>query len=259
MTDNVFSSASQENEQTTNVFEEKPSAGGDDKNYLAELVGEGRKFKTVDDLARGKAESDRFISKLQQELDELRKEVEKQDYASELLAKLQEKNKATDTSTVINTGKENEKPNSSNLSESDVKALVTNLLTEQEKKNTASQNITKASQELSKRWGEKAGEVLKTKAQEIGMSVERLQEMAAESPTAFLKLVDATESAPSNPNLPKSKVNTEQFSSSGTERDWTYYQNLRRESKRKYFSAEVQRQMFKDMERLGDRFGLPKN
>jgi len=35
------------------------------------LVGEGKKFKTIDDLAKGKAESDRVILAREQELSQL--------------------------------------------------------------------------------------------------------------------------------------------------------------------------------------------
>jgi len=60
------------------------------KNYLAELVGEGKKFKTQEDLARGKAESDAYIKILEKRSDELRNDYLKlrDDYSSR--AKLEE-------------------------------------------------------------------------------------------------------------------------------------------------------------------------
>ena len=47
------------------------------KDYLKELVGEGKKFKTVEDLAKGKAESDAFISSVTRENKELRDSYKK--------------------------------------------------------------------------------------------------------------------------------------------------------------------------------------
>ena len=40
---------------------------------LQELVGEGKKFKSIEDLAKSKVEADRFIDKLKSENDALRK------------------------------------------------------------------------------------------------------------------------------------------------------------------------------------------
>jgi len=53
MSDDVFST--QTGDQTS-------------KTSLEELVGEGKKFKTVEDLAKGKLEADSFIAQLEGEL-----------------------------------------------------------------------------------------------------------------------------------------------------------------------------------------------
>src|SRR6478752_10635011 len=47
------------------------------KNYLEELVGEGRKFKSPEELARGKAESDLYIEHMKGRMDELRQDYTK--------------------------------------------------------------------------------------------------------------------------------------------------------------------------------------
>jgi hypothetical protein len=40
------------------------------------------------------------------------------------------------------------------------------------------------------------------------------------------------------------------------ERNWEYYQNLRRTNKQLYYSPKVQRQLMEDKTRLGTRFGI---
>ena len=40
-----------------------------------------------------------------------------------------------------------------------------------------------------------------------------------------------------------------------TERNFDYYQKLRRENRNLYYSAKMQQQMFEDKSRLGDKFG----
>src|SRR5882762_1576622 len=49
-----------------------PNQLDSNKAYLEQLVGEGKKFKTAEDLARGKAESDSFIEIMKARMDELR-------------------------------------------------------------------------------------------------------------------------------------------------------------------------------------------
>src|SRR5258708_30783932 len=42
------------------------------KNYLTELVGDGKKFKTHEELAYGKAQSDSYIKILERQMDQLK-------------------------------------------------------------------------------------------------------------------------------------------------------------------------------------------
>src|SRR5437773_6950457 len=45
------------------------------KNYLEDLVGDGKKFKSPEELARGKFESDTYIKILEKRLDEYRDDI----------------------------------------------------------------------------------------------------------------------------------------------------------------------------------------
>src|SRR5712672_125043 len=47
------------------------------KEYLQELVGDGKKFKSPEDLARGKYEADSYIKILERRLDEMRDDYKK--------------------------------------------------------------------------------------------------------------------------------------------------------------------------------------
>lgn len=47
----------------------------DSVDYVAELVGEGKKFREIKDLAKGKVESDRYIEVLTKKLDDAVKEL----------------------------------------------------------------------------------------------------------------------------------------------------------------------------------------
>jgi len=259
MTDDVFSSATNE-DQTNDSFSSDTGSTQENQSVIENLVGEGKKFKDVESLARGKVEADKFIDNLKRELQELRSELSKQEYSKELLTQLQ--NKATGSGTVGNeAGKAvSENTNSKTLSTDDVKALVAAHLKEEEVKRTSTENIRKADQELRKLYGEKTPEVLKLRAQELGLSVERMREMAAESPSALLRLVGADNVKPVDTSVPKTQVNSTNYINTGsTERDWEWWQKLRKESKNKYHSPEMAKLRYKDMDRLGPRFGGPMN
>src|SRR2546426_10450626 len=61
-------------EQMTNLLDntDLPPEVDPNKDYLAELVGDGKKFKTSQDLARGKFEADQYIEVLKRRQDEMR-------------------------------------------------------------------------------------------------------------------------------------------------------------------------------------------
>jgi hypothetical protein len=42
---------------------------------------------------------------------------------------------------------------------------------------------------------------------------------------------------------------------SSSQRDWSYYQKLRRENRNEYYSPKVQQQLMEDKMRMGDKFG----
>jgi hypothetical protein len=42
---------------------------------------------------------------------------------------------------------------------------------------------------------------------------------------------------------------------SSAQRDWSYYQKLRRENRNEYYSPKIQQQLMEDKMRMGDKFG----
>jgi hypothetical protein len=107
---------------------------------------------------------------------------------------------------------------------------------------------------MEKKFGDKAGQVLKTKSQELGMSLDRLKEIAAESPTAFFQLIGVSAQKPSMAAAPQSSVRSEGFNPNSADRDFDYYQKLRKENRSLYYSPKVQNMLIQDRQRLGDRF-----
>lgn len=231
----------------------------DTDNLFDQLVGEGKKFKSPEDLAKSKIHSDGYIEQLTSALDELRKELEVSDNADRLLNELRSRNKNPDTDgrdPEDNTRDTPQKDNTSQtVSEDTLKRLVEETLTERESKSTAERNRQQASEEVRRQLGDKAQEYVTNKAEELGMAKDRLQALAEESPSAFMTLLGLDRQSEDR-SRPSNQVRSEGVDQANQpeERTNQWYINLRRTNRSKYYSPQVQAQMYKDRERLGDKF-----
>lgn len=101
---------------------------------------------------------------------------------------------------------------------------------------------------------EKANEVTAQKAQELGVSVSWLGDIAKTSPDSFMSLVAGDKKVePAQNSNPKSTV-TMTTSSEAERGTKAYYDNLRRSDPRKYFLPETQIQLLKDRKEKGEAF-----
>lgn len=247
MTD-IFTSAT--TEQTTTEGQNAQT----NESFVAQLVGEGKKFRDLEALAKGKLEADRHIGEITKTLDELRAELAKQDYAKSLLESI---NKGSETRAEQPPPNNPSPSNTENTTQnaSDIESLVEKVITEKERNRTVAQNIAVVGEEMEKQFGDKAGQILKSKAQELNMSIERLKEIAAESPTAFFQLVGVSANRkPQTSTAPQSTVRSEGFNPNSQDRDFEYYQKMRKENRSLYYSPKIQNMMLQDRERLGSRF-----
>jgi len=228
------------------------------ESFLDKLVqAKGENWKDPEVLAKGKLEADGYIKNLEDQLSQMREDLKKQEYKNEVLDQLQ--SKAAET-----TAASNGEPNSSstkeqnttaNLSEEDLKSLVEQTLSQREKSALVQSNLELVDKELEGSFGTEAKAQIEKKAQELGMSIDRLRDIAAESPNAFFALIGENK-RPVNPMVSGS-VRTEGVNmQASTERDWNYYQKLRRENRNLYYTPKVQQQLMDDKARLGDKFGI---
>ena len=218
-------------------------------SIFEELVGEGRKFKTPEDLAKGKKESDEFITKLQAEQAELREELSKRLTSEEVLAKIQEAN---------NSAQAQQGENTTPLSEDKVQELVRQTLESTRTGETKSSNLARADKALVEKFGDKAGEWLVKKAGELGVSPSFLQSVAETSPNAFFNTVGLSDTNTTVKPLTTGSVNTETLShiqgnapKQGTK---AFYDNLRKDNPKQYWSPQVQNQIMKSAKELGAAF-----
>ena len=236
--------------------QETPSPQG---SFLSKLVeAKGENWKDPEVLAKGKIEADGYIQTLEGQLTQMREDLKKKEYQDEVLEQLQKK--ATESTAVNNGVPNNNNSNADgenttrNISEEDLKSLVEQTLTQREADAVTKTNLQRVDEELDKSFGTNAEEVVKKKAEELGMSMDRLSEIASESPNAFFTLIG--EPKPTFNPMVNGSVRTEGVNMQvSTDRNWQYYQKLRRENPNQYYEPKMQQQLLQDRMRLGDNFG----
>lgn len=253
----VFDNNQDDNHSSENNDEDK--GGTTEPRYVDLLVKErGENWSDPEVIAKGKIESDKYIKDLESQMAELREDLAKQDYSAALLEELRN-NKETGShgSSADSSNQDSDADmgdTTSKISEEDLKNLVEETLTAREHNALASKNKEIVDTALVKEHGTGAKEYIEGKAKELGLSISRMEELAKESPTAFFNLIGHKDNSAS---LTSGNIRTEAVGiDSGGERNWAYYQKLRRENRSLYFSPKVQQQLAQDRQRLGDRFGI---
>ena len=225
------------------------------EDWLAKIVEvKGEAFKDPQVLAKSKLESDNYIKQLETQLTELRTELSKEEAAKKLLAELESRRQAPNANSLPKQGETNPSDTKPELSEDVIQRLVEETLSKRETTQTAKQNAKMVQDELVQKYGTEAKTHVEKKAQELGMSFDRLSALAAEAPTAFMSLIG--EPKPEYKPPVSGTINTAAGNfNNPTEKNWAYYQNLRKTNKQLYFDPKTQQQMMQDKMRLGDRFG----
>lgn len=244
---------------TTNLMEESndPLKFDPNKNYLEELVGDGRKFKTPEELAKGKYMSDVHISTLERINDELREDLLKtreQAVAAERLQELLNKLEQNADLTSRNTPSNEDKGPGVDLTQ--VESLVSSKLQEMKlsEKQEANRQLVEA--KLTERFGSNYKSVLKDQAKALELTDDEVNQMASNKPNLFLKTFGLdTEPKVERFQTPvRSEVRSSNFAPNVQKRTLSYYQNLRKENPQLYFDRKIAVQMDQDAQALGKDF-----
>lgn len=238
--------------EETNQTPQTPATPDENTDFVKAVVDlKGEQWEDPQSLAKGYLASQNHIADLEQRL----KEAEKQDYAKELLEQLQSK-QAVEVDPPVQAADTNVTPDTqgaTSLSTEDIQGLLGEELNKRELAATVSGNHSKVQAALQERFGTDANATVDKKARELGMSRERMDALAGESPEAFLALIGEAPGKETNTSV-RSDVNTSAFSSNSGDRNQAYYTNLRQKDRKRFYSPEVQSQMLEDRMRLGDTF-----
>jgi len=230
------------------------------KDYLQELVGDGKKFKTERDLARGKYEADLHIKNLEGENETLRTNYLKLDADYKARAKLEELiDQMNNKQQQQLDHKEPPVKDRETLSmdSKQIESLVSSKLQEYEVSKKQTENSDLVRNKLIERFGSNYKSVVKEQIADIGLSEDAFNFLAKTSPSALLRTLglDKPEMKESFQSPPRPTQRSDSFKPKGAEkRDWSYYQELKKKDLSLYKDPKTQTQMMKDYVDLGQEF-----
>jgi hypothetical protein len=178
MSETIFEGATTSVEPVVNNESQLPQE-------LVELVGEGKKYKSVDDALKSVPHAQKHIATLEEENARIKAELEKRRTAEELLA---------DIRSGINVGEQLQTVTSQITSDT-VEQTVAKLLAQRDAQSKAQNNVAKVISTFEQSFGDKnkAQEMYTKVASESGLSIQELNRLSATSPDAVLKLAGLKE------------------------------------------------------------------
>lgn len=234
-------------EQSTDTTASTEDTQDTTENFLEQVVTEkGEHWKDPETLAKGYAHAQQRIK----ELESLSEKYKEQDYAKSLLEQLQERQATatpSDPPADPNNQGSTDTSDVTSLTSEDIERLLESKLSERSKQD-------KVETALRAKFGDQANRIVHKRAEEMNLSIDRMKEIASESPEAFLRLIGEPDKQQTN-STRESTVNTSSgFDSHGKDRNAAYYSKLRRENRKLYNSPTTQVQMLEDRKRLGDKY-----
>lgn len=159
-----------------------------------------QKYNDVESALKSLPHANEHISKLEQEMDQLREELEKRASAEEVLARLESK-----------TQEKSESPSTNTVDLAQIEQMVDSRLTARQTAELQAKNVADVTSKVAEVFGDKAEEVFYATAKEAGLSMEQVNNLAATAPAAVLKLMGVGGKPSGMPAKTSSSVNTEAF------------------------------------------------
>lgn len=210
-------------------------------NPLEALVGEGKKYATVEDLAKSRLAADDHIARIEAENAEYRAGLQR-----DILQQREQQLQATTPPAHVPDQGQNQR----NVPQEDLAERIREVTRQDREQEKARANIETVTNRLTEVFGsaDAANAAMVAKAKELEVPLKWLMDQATLSPTAFYKTVDL-DAAPRNAPAPHGTVNTGalQSQSAGTAKAGTYkfYEEIRKTNPKLYNSPKVQLEMHK--------------
>jgi hypothetical protein len=244
-----------------------PAEDEENKSFYETLVGEGKKFKDNEALARAKWHSDRTIQEREQELNEIRKELDKRLSLEELLAKIERtaakkannqidegdvtKQKEADPANLGDNGK-----STPGFTQDDINKFVRDALSQESMKRTVAQNGEYVRNTLKQTWGNDFHNILAQRTEELGMTKEEATQLAGTKPDVLLAALGVQRKQKQVDGFApiKNAFNSAPSNQTRLDKNFAFFEKLRKENIREWMQPSTQREMFELARKHGDAF-----
>jgi len=167
------------------------------EDSLKLLVGDGKKYATVEDLAKGMVHGQNHITTLEQEATTFKDARTKQTSIDDILAAIKS---GDNTNQQLADNQQQTDPSANDTSQVDISQQIKDALEAQTQSNRAVSNVQLVTESLGKALGARANEVYTRVGKELGVN---LDELAKTSPEAVIKLCTGQgQPSPATNNLP---------------------------------------------------------
>lgn len=218
------------------------------KVYKDELVGEGKKFKDEEALARAKVESDRYIAQLLREQEEMRQALNKRINEEEFLTKLEtlSKGKSPDP--------QDPPVNDGTQTTAITPEAVEEIIARREAENQRKTNLATAIAKLQETFGDDYKRHVQAQAKALGVGTDFLTDAAAKNPQAFYRLIGLDQQTKSDAFSPPPRSSVQQSTSSNPNaKNYGHFKRLRSEKGDGwYFSQPVQQEIWRELKSQGE-------
>lgn len=238
----------------------QPAEGGDDVpavdpnvDYFAELVGPDKRYKTAQEAARAIVEKDRHIDNIQNELAGMRQELNTRVTLEEFMDKMASQQDRPNPAQPANGGSEIDPPAGS-VDETSVAKMIEDRLATAREQDRQKANLDFVRVELEAAFGKGYANRLQAIAKELGVGTKFLNDLAAKAPKAFLELVLKQKSDIAPGITPPQNAINAPFPSQGQKRNWQFYEKIRKENPRLYWTPKVQNELHKMAQEQGSTF-----
>ena len=198
---NIFEGSEPKQDQAG--VQEQGSSAFQLPDSVSELVGEGKKYSDINKALESIPHAQSHIQKLEQEMAEMKAKLEAQSSVEETLKR-------------FTSERAQETPTSQPLDLNEVFSQFEERLSAREQQKVAQANIGEVVDTLTSHFGdkEKAEQSFINKANELGVNVQFLNDLAAKSPRAVYDLFGAKAAPKGKEAMSKTSVNSEALMSS---------------------------------------------
>jgi hypothetical protein len=245
--------------EANDLFEPEPNDQGlfsdtdvdPDKDFASELVGDGKKYKDVNALAKKAIHADNHIRTIEEENAKLRQELQTRLSVEEFYDRV----KSRTPSPSNPEPQQQDEPERTEFSIEQIDSLVGKRLQEHLTAEQQKSNLAAVQAEVERRLGPNYRKLMRDRAREVGEVEENLVNLAMNKPKLFLELMVPNTTQTHIPGLPRTQVDSgKRGAPHGVVRDSNYYANLRKSDPKRYESREVQIQMHNDALALREKF-----